>query len=203
MIVDCHSHSLRHDAIVAISPSDTIRPGYVYSIGLHPWMLTEAFSIDTLLTIARSPQIVAIGETGLDTLRGPAIPTQIKAFEAHIDLSESLAKPLIIHCVKAHQLLLEIHRSTSPRQPWIIHGFRRKPAIAELILNRGILLSIGPRFNPATAKIIPSDTLLIETDDDPQATPRSVAEAIAPLRQTNPTRILTQSAESIRRILNR
>lgn len=201
MIVDCHSHFLRHDAIVAISPSDPILPGYTYSIGIHPWQLTDPFSLEPIISLARSPQIAAIGETGLDSLRGPSLHTQIKAFEAHIELSETLRKPLIIHCVKAHQQLLEIHRAIAPRQPWVIHGFRQKPTIAQLLLNAGILISLGQRFNPATAQIIPHEKLLIETDADPQATPMTVARSIASIRQTTPDLILKQSADTIRRIL--
>ena len=153
------------------------------SLGLHPWSTARpdtAELMQKLEALARSPQVLAIGEAGLDTLRGAPMDIQEELFRRHIRLSEQLAKPLIIHLVKALDPLLRIRREERPRQPWVFHGFRANPSVALQLLrleNRAatqsntprsaapIYFSLGPKFNPATAKAIPPDRLLIETDD--------------------------------------
>ena len=51
--------------------------------------------------------------------------------------------------------------------PWIIHGFRGKPQLAQQLLNKGFYISLGEKFNPETVSIIPVDRLLFETDESP------------------------------------
>ena len=49
--------------------------------------------------------------------------------------------------------------------PWIIHGFRGKPQLAQQLLNNGFYISLGEHFNPQTVTIIPTNRLLFETDE--------------------------------------
>ena len=48
--------------------------------------------------------------------------------------------------------------------PWIIHGFRGKPQLAEALIRQGFYLSLGERYNPMSAAVIPIDRLLAESD---------------------------------------
>ncbi len=114
---------------------------------------------------AVSTRITAIGECGLDRLRGADIKRQEQLFARHILLSEQLRKPMIIHCVRAFDRLLHMHREYRPRQLWIVHGFRGKPQLASQLIDNGIAISLGERFNPQTANIIPEDHLFFETDE--------------------------------------
>ncbi len=163
-LFDTHTHHLRHNAWVNRSPGEPLTDGYEYSIGVHPWD-AGAFNEAALVKAASSPQVKAIGETGIDMLRGPQPEVQEAVFRRHVALSETLGLPLIIHCVKAFDRILAIKRELNPRQPWIIHSFRGKPQQALQLLRAGLHLSLGPHFNPATARIIPLDRLHIETDD--------------------------------------
>lgn len=52
-------------------------------------------------------------------------------------------KPLVIHLVKAVDELLKVKRDLRPSNPWIIHGFRGKAALAEEYLKHGFYLSFG------------------------------------------------------------
>ncbi|MDE5608182.1 MAG: TatD family hydrolase [Muribaculaceae bacterium] len=156
------------------------RPGDLMSAGLHPWRSAEADpelmrAIDKRI---RRPEVVAIGEVGLDALRGAPLDVQEELFEHYIDLSEELGKPLIIHCVRAWDRLLSLYKRRRPSQPWAIHGFRGKPELARQLLDAGMYISLGPRHNPATAAIVPSGRLLIETDDDPEADINALAELL-------------------------
>ena len=173
MLLDIHSH---HPApypqgVVSIVPEADFSPshGQKYSIGLHPWQTEENASetiIERILSMSVLPDVVAIGECGLDATRDIPMSRQLEIFEKHIFLSEKLKKPLIIHCVKAFDSLIATHRKTRPSQLWIIHGFRGKPRQAEQLRREGLLLSFGAKYNPETLKIFRPGEILFESDDE-------------------------------------
>ena len=166
--IDIHTHDKsRKDAIINIYPHEQLIDGAYHSVGIHPWHTVDIDSstIEKLSTLAAHPQVVAIGETGLDALKGASIEKQIEIFKLHISLSEQVKKPLIIHCVKAFNEIITIKKQLKPSMPWIIHGFRGKPQLAQQLLNNGFYISLGEKFNPETASIIPIDRLLFETDE--------------------------------------
>lgn len=124
---------------------------------------TEA-SWKTLELMASHPRCVAIGETGLDVRAAASAQQQILALRRHIMLSERFAKPLIIHCVKSLDTLIELKKELQPRQPWLWHGFRGAPQMAAQLRRHSIIYSFGPHFNAASAASTPSDMLFVETD---------------------------------------
>ncbi|MCM1475892.1 MAG: TatD family hydrolase [Muribaculaceae bacterium] len=175
-IIDIHTHkeAPQPQAVVSVSP-EAFNPilEQLYSVGIHPWESLEPSSPETLETLAnaaRHPQVVAIGECGYDALKGGPAFRQLQLFRRHIELSEELRKPLIIHDVKAHDIVLGLHRDLKPSQSWVIHGFRGKPQVAEMLLRAGIWLSLGEKFNLETLRYILEkypDRLLAESDDTP------------------------------------
>jgi TatD DNase family protein len=137
-----------------------------FSCGIHPWYSEDSETQMAYLTeIASDPRIVAIGETGLDRLKGPSFDVQIPVFKKHIELSEKLDKPVIIHCVKAWEELLKVKKETNPTQPWIIHGYRGKPELTKRLIKEGFLFSVGDSINIDSLQIIPIDSLFCETDE--------------------------------------
>ena len=137
-----------------------------FSCGVHPWYSEDSETQMTYLTeITSNPRIVAIGETGLDKLKGPSFNVQTPVFKKHIEISEKLEKPVIIHCVKAWEELLKIKKETSPKQPWIIHGYRGKPDLTKRLLNEGFYFSVGENINVESMQLIPIDRLFCETDE--------------------------------------
>lgn len=171
MITDFHTHTPKPGAIVNLDPTDPearMLPGLIYSAGIHPWNAAAATPdvIDRLEALARSPQVVAIGETGLDTLRGPAIDIQEHLFRLHIALASRLNTPIIIHCVRAWDRLLAVRRESPPVPAWIIHGFRGKPQQARQLVAAGFFLSFGHRYNPESWAATPPDRRLVESDED-------------------------------------
>lgn len=140
----------------------------MYSLGLHPWHLDSHTLADSLLRLenmARATGVAAIGECGLDALRGAPMWVQVNAFKAQALIAERLRKPLIIHDVKCHEGILGVHRDVAPSVPWIIHGFRGKPSVAAMFLSRGIALGFGERFNAETLRLVPSSMIYAETDE--------------------------------------
>lgn len=172
---DIHSHRLqnatRGDTVVSITPDDTMLSGGTYSVGIHPWSTAgHNIGLDELkrlVVMARDPRVVAIGECGFDRLRGAPAENQSALFDFHAALAKKYGKPLIIHAVKADDLLLAAARRHRPEPgQWIIHGFRGKPAAARQLLAAGFSLSFGRRFNPESLAIVPEERLYHETDDE-------------------------------------
>ena len=170
MLLDIHSH---HPApypqgVVSIVPEADFSPshGQKYSIGLHPWQTEENASetiIERILSMSVLPDVVAIGECGIDTRKGAPLFRQMNLFKQQVEISETVGKPVIIHCVKAQQVIIGCHKSLSATQPWVIHGFRGKPSVAEMFLRAGLWLSFGEKFNPDTLRAMPRHRILAET----------------------------------------
>ena len=109
--VDIHTHRLPRipgTAIVNCYP-DVFAPkeGEWYSVGIHPWYVPAAITsnvrceMNVLSSLIGHPQVLAIGEAGLDKLADAPIAVQIEVFEYQAQLSVELGKPLVIHLVKA------------------------------------------------------------------------------------------------------
>ncbi len=175
VFIDIHTHNLEApagqavinlpDAVFADAPFPR-RQGAFYSVGIHPmypgnWQ--EAFTAVTAM--AGQPDIAAVGECGLDKLSPVPMEIQSEYFVKHLQLADELKKPLIIHCVRAWDELLQALRTVSPVAPRIVHAFRGKPQQAEQLLRAGLHLSFGPRFNPDSLRLCPSDKRHAETDD--------------------------------------
>lgn len=176
-LYDIHTHQIPSENsdqthILDVNPKDfeaaksTYKNQY-FSCGIHPWYSEDSESqFLHLSNIASDPKIVAIGETGLDKIKGPSFDVQIPLFKRHIELSEQLEKPLIIHAVKAWEELYHIRKESKPTQSWIIHGFRGNPQITQQMARAGFMFSIGKRFNPDSLKYIPKESLFLETDEE-------------------------------------
>lgn len=165
---DVHTHNPQagDDAVINLPwGADVPAEGY-FSVGIHPWDAAGADESDfsRLLDLARCERVVAIGETGLDALRGPGLAEQERVFLRHVQVSEQLGKPMIIHAVRTLHHILRLRKQLQPRQRWIIHGFRGKPALALQLIEAGIDISLGKIYNPATMAAIPPEHLFRDTD---------------------------------------
>lgn len=146
--------------------------GIAYTYGIHPWFLDEN-NLDRLLTDVKNsselPGIIAIGEAGFDRLKGPSSEIQRKAFEDQIMISEKIKKPVVIHCVRAWDELLAVHKKFRPKMPWLVHGFRGNIELANQLLSKGMYLSFWFDFviRPESSRLIkqlPGDKIFLETD---------------------------------------
>src|SRR5574344_302212 len=102
-------------------------PGYAFSTaGVHPhdarhW---DAASGDALRQLASLPQVVAIGECGLDFNRDfSPRPEQEAAFSAQLELAAELQLPVFMHCRDAHARFVALLEPWLPRLPAaVLHG---------------------------------------------------------------------------------
>lgn len=199
MITDIHTHTLKNrwDAVVNGSPRDVEKwvglwPEACFSTGIHPWATADIppatlpNRLAELEAVAAHPRVVAIGETGLDGLRGGDTALQEQIFRAHISLSERVGKPLLLHVVKRADRLLAIRKELKHMltQPWIWHGFRGKMQLADLFMDSAtmqspVYVSLGERFNEDVAMALPLSWMLAETDESPL----SVTEVINRIAQ--------------------
>ena len=190
--IDIHTH--RHtpsEGVITVSnyaQKDVFTEGSILAtVGLHPWFLTrENFENDfkEMSQLVHNQQVIGIGECGLDKLRGEDLAFQTKAFEAQIQLAESVSKPVVIHCVRAFSEIIAIKKRLNPSVPLIIHGFNKNEMVLKELLRHGFFISIGAAILPkkhtdslektintegaSFSKIfqqIPLDRLFFETDD--------------------------------------
>lgn len=142
------------------------RSGALYSAGIHPWWTcgdTEPL-FEGLERLLERGVAVAVGECGLDCLRGAGIDVQREIFRRQVVLAERYALPVTVHCVRAFDVLLAMHKRLRPSTRWTVHGFRGRPALARQLLAAGLDLSFGPRFHSGSFALTPPSRRHLETD---------------------------------------
>lgn len=136
-----------------------------FSCGVHPWYADKAEEqMPLLYNIVDQDRLVAIGEVGLDKLKGPDISIQTATFSKQIELAIDLQLPLIIHCVKAWDELIVLRKKYGSKVPWILHGYRGNVQQTIQLSNLGFMFSIGEYFNIESLKHIPLENIFCETD---------------------------------------
>lgn len=155
------------------------------SLGLHPWYLENAdrdFKI--LKSLSGQKNVLAIGECGLDKVSETDWQLQESVFQKQIALANDMQKPLIIHCVRAHNECVKI--LAAAKVPVIFHGFNRNTNIAQLLLDKGFYLSIGAvifRTDFETIfKELPIDKIFFETDDKTDVSIASIYKRAAEIK---------------------
>lgn len=177
--VDIHTHTANTaDDLIQIVNLDLERPcpeqGY-YSYGIHPWALDNAdFQLEEAFVLLekrlQSPNVIALGETGLDKMHKDSYEQQIELFGRQIELSEALQKPMILHDVKSHNEILALRKKHKAKQPWILHGFNGTEQDIQQLTGQGLYLSVGESLLHSERKIYNSfkfidlDYLFLETD---------------------------------------
>jgi TatD DNase family protein len=150
-------------------------PQVFAAVGVHPHNASDCDDarMDELELLARSPRVVAIGESGLDFhyMHSPA-EAQERALRRHLELARALARPIVIHCRKAERRLCEIVGEMGlPPAGGVIHCFtgdaaaaREFVALGFHISFSGILTFKNARPVREAAAIVPEDRLMVETD---------------------------------------
>ncbi|MDE6587336.1 MAG: TatD family hydrolase [Paramuribaculum sp.] len=172
---DWHTHcpGRRRAIINAPSLDEPLNADLLWSAGIHPWEADKATPemLDLLRRRVAEPQVVAVGEAGLDRVKGPSLVVQEEVFRAQARIADEAGKPLIIHAVRTIPEIIRLHKEMKPRVAWIIHGFRGgKEAARQLLARPGIYISLGSRYRADAEAVIPPDRLLRESDTDCQGT---------------------------------
>lgn len=175
LYIDFHTHLPPVNGIFNVVVGKTNAPsGQLFSIGIHPWYVRRDTMDDQLEALKKEsihPFCVAIGECGLDKRCQTPFEVQTEAFEHQIELAYQQKKPLIIHCVKAHNELMAIKKHYPFDLPWVLHGFNQSVDIARQLLDLGFYFSLGKALLHPTSNahqllaLLPLDRLFLETDE--------------------------------------
>ena len=177
--IDIHTHTVHTDSnliqIVNLNLNQPCPEQGFFSYGIHPWEADKAdFQMETALQSleekVKLPNVVALGEAGLDKMHKETFEQQIELFERQIELSEACQKPMILHDVRSHNEIIALRKKHKAQQPWIVHGFSGTEQDIKQLIGQGIYLSVGESLLHPERKIhksfkfIDLDFLFLETD---------------------------------------
>ncbi|WP_119274033.1 TatD family hydrolase [Taklimakanibacter deserti] len=146
------------------------------TVGTHPHNAAEEPDVTAaeLVDLARHPKVVGIGEAGLDYHYDHSPRDQQAAsFRVHIAAARETGLPLVIHSREAEAdtaAILEDEMGKGTFKP-LLHCFSSKPELAMRGLKLGAYVSFSGILTyknaediRATARLVPMDRLLVETD---------------------------------------
>lgn len=168
--------STREQEWQAVIATAEREPDVWASVGIHPHEADDHLHVDTarLVSAARHPRVVAIGETGLDYHYDHSDRERQRAsFRAHIAAARETGLPLIVHTRDAEEDTADILADEMGKGAFtgVIHCFTSSANFAAQALDLGFYISISgivtfrnARDLQAIAATLPGDRLLIETD---------------------------------------
>ena len=161
-------------------------PGVFGTAGIHPHNADEATPDDfkrIRQIVMENPQVVAIGECGLDYDRMFSTrENQVRCLEKHIELAMQIQKPMFLHEREAADDLTACFRSAPEMcKKAVVHCFTGNLKTLERYLDMGFMISItGWICDDRRAKALreavsrlPTNRVMIETDA-PYLTPKNV-----------------------------
>jgi TatD DNase family protein len=166
-------------------------PGVHAALGIHPQLLPELDPAADERHLARLERLlaaggaVAVGECGLDEPTARAVgrypaglDRQRAVLAAHLEVARRLARPVLLHCLRAHAPLLTLLAAAPGPTRGVLHSYSGGPAHVPAYAARGLAFAFaGPLTYPnarrplAALAAVPPDRLLVETDA-PDQTPR-------------------------------
>lgn len=170
--------------ILAVGGSDELNRNALRTPGIVAigWDRDQFTTDDSNLTALRGllaanrDRVAALGEIGLDFHYNPDTADAQKAlFAKELALADELGLPVIIHTREADNATLDVIDSVAWNHQdnlrGVIHSFTGSPEFAKKLLNRNFAISFSGivTFHSAdmvreSAKIVPDDRILVETD---------------------------------------
>lgn len=131
-------------------------------------------ALERVAALLGEPEVVAVGETGLDYFRTaePGREAQKESFRAHLEMARARDLPVQIHDREAHRDTLELLGDPAWRQVTaVFHCFSGDAQMARVLAERGWYASFaGPITYPANGELreafraMPRELVLVETD---------------------------------------
>ena len=152
------------------------RPRVYCAVGVHPYHAgtVDASTLAELREMAKSQQVVAIGETGLDYFKYNETPRDIQkqGFIRQLELAAELRLPVVIHNRDSDEdlaAILDEHYESIPGG--VMHCYGSPAKFVERCLAWDFYISFAgnvtfPKAQPLrdAARLVPLNRLLIETD---------------------------------------
>ncbi|MBL1140931.1 MAG: TatD family hydrolase [Proteobacteria bacterium] len=195
------------------------------SVGIHPNTdLVDEASIEDIINLANTDEVVGVGETGLDYFRSEGdLEWQRDRFRTHITAAKELNKPLIIHTREAKDDVIKILKEEGADEVGgVMHCFVEDWETAQAAMDLNFLISFSgivtfknARELQDVAKQVPLEQMLVETDS-PYLAPmpfrgktnqpayvRHVAEFIANLRNIEFDEVANQTSNNYNKLFNK
>jgi TatD DNase family protein len=145
------------------------------TVAVHPNEAPASTDDDweRIAVLAADPNVVAVGETGLDHYRTDEAgrPRQEESFRRHIAIAKATGRALVIHDREAHDDVLRVLESEGAPEHVVFHCFSGDADFARRCVDRGYVLSFAGNITfknaqdlRAAAALTPLDRLLVETD---------------------------------------
>ena len=193
------------------------------AIGVHPseFETYNEAAEKRIYELCTKKKVVAIGEIGLDYYYGADTKEEQKLLlNKQLEIAQKLELPVIIHDREAHEDCFNILRDYKLKEV-IFHCFSGNAEFASKCVDKGYYIAIGGvvTFKNAkdlkeSAKIIPLDRLLLETDA-PYLTPvpfrgklntpaylKYIAQEIANIKGIDIEAVKTSTTENARKVFS-
>lgn len=193
------------------------------TVGIHPHEAGKVTEEEwkRIQELSHEPEVIAIGETGLDFYRDwSPYDKQREWFARHVRYSVERDLPLIIHDRDAHDEVLGILREAGEgKARGVFHCFSGDLRVALEAIELGFYLGLGgsitywsPKKKGRMLKDLPQDRILLETDA-PWLTPKPqkgerndpskmnhVVDRLAEAYETSPEAIIQTTRENTSRL---
>lgn len=156
-------------------------PGVFPTVGIHPTYIHELLNnnwFEQVSTLAASPEVVSIGEIGLDYYHPPQDGSEVsvwrrrqrEVFEKLLQLALERSLPVVVHQRESNADVMAVLKNF-PRVRAVLHCFTGSPQEAAAALEMGHYLSFtgvvtykNAENVRATAAMVPPDRIMVETD---------------------------------------
>ncbi|MBT2787956.1 MULTISPECIES: TatD family hydrolase [unclassified Halomonas] len=143
-------------------------------LGMHPYFVdqhqeADIAALDNLLS--EHPEVVAVGECGIDGRFSDTLDAQWHYFDAQLKLAKQHSMPVVVHCVHANDKVAKRLRQLALPKAGLIHAFSGSIEQATKFLDLGFKLGLGGAITYERAKrlrrtvaALPDDAFVLETD---------------------------------------
>jgi TatD DNase family protein len=189
------ARALEAGVVGIVAPSTTVEdaaivvelarshPGVIFAaVAIHPNDVADAQpgDFERIAGLAAPPEVVAVGETGLDRYwKRTPFDRQQAMFDRHLELARERGLPIIIHCRDCYaDVIDQLYRQPRPVRG-VLHSFTGTADDAAALLDLGLHLSFAGMITFANKALdplrevaakVPAGRLLVETDS-PYLTP--------------------------------
>lgn len=203
--INIHTHTPAPNALVQGELGNPSRPAPPYCLGIHPW---AAGCVDAALLLARlrdDVAVTAVGEIGLDFACDAPRDVQAQLFEYQLAIAASRRLPVVVHCVRAFEPVLETLRKFE-LPAVILHGYVGNSQQTAAAVAAGHYLSMsGHSIRSSRTReallTVPLERLFVETDDEPVSIEEMYA-AVAVLRDVSVATLAEATARNFGRIFS-
>jgi TatD DNase family protein len=161
------------DAVRAIAQAE---PDIWCTVGVHPHEAKDYLDLssDELMRLARPPEVIGIGETGLD-YHYDLSPREVQraVFALHITAAQASGLPLVVHTREADEDMATMLEAAHRAQPFkmLMHCYtsgaelaRRAAALGAWFSVSGIATFKAAEEVRSVIADMPADRIIVETD---------------------------------------